>query len=424
MPNSLTAWLNDISVDARKMQNIGVAANLMAQFQAIAGEADGKGWLVSNPVGTAHLAATAGLGVVESYWTNGARINRPSSVQLLSNGDFIVGNINGIAQYDSNWNFIKNIISSTLSGQVTDMALDEANNRVYTCNSAEQLLHAFDLTTGALVWTFGTKYAPGNPQAGLLYTPRGIDTLSSGNILVSCQNSQGVNTANRGIICEISAAGVYVATRIESPSGNQPWNMSVLRPGKIRLDGLKQRLYVIQMYNDTIPVFDVANWSYATLYDRPSNLPVGGLHPSALHVSADHNELIVYGDGPKMIAAIDITTHQLKWFSGSAYWDDNVNAINRTGDLWSVQDIIEASPGKYLCSDYGNNRLTVVSNIQTFNIQYDLQVPVGWRVVQSALPQGYAHTADNAIADTYTVLLGDAAKAAPLYIPIEKIPAQ
>jgi len=428
MPNALLSWLNDIAADPRRLAQSGISTQLMAEFQALAGEIDGRGWVQVAPVGTAHLSATDGLGVMASYWID-YKIRSPQAVVPDGTGGYLVASLySGVAKYDSNWAFRGYFATLTQAPSPNDIAIDIANNRVYVINRWHMTLQAYDLATGAIVWTFGTSGQRGSPWQGLLWEPQGVAVLSNGNVLVS-DIATGQNAGGAGVVAEIDAAtGALVAERLISKDRFfEPWVGNIDRPGRVRVFTVGGRELVFVGFAtdaaDCIVAFDPANgWAMDTIYERPQNLPAGRMIPAGFYVSADHNELVVFADGPKMLGGIDISTHQLKWIAGRAFWDDNANALNRVGDMWGGRDVIELAPGKYLVADDGNQRLMVLPNTSTYDVQYapTTPIPAGWRYVQAALPAGYQPGAGPNGEDIYTAPLGDAPAAGPIVMPIER----
>jgi len=165
---ALVDFFADLDANAAakaKLQGIGAAQFASLKLQAA--DADmARGFVVANPVGTAHLTAADGVGVVHSYYTDGGLIVMPSALRKTSNGEVWVASETAsaaiaLARFDANFSFLGYWGRSAAADGLyltRDFALDEVNRRIYTVGN-NHVLRAFDLDTQAMLWQFGTHNA-------------------------------------------------------------------------------------------------------------------------------------------------------------------------------------------------------------------------------------------------------------------------
>jgi|UPI0003764F58 hypothetical protein len=423
---ALVDFFADLDANAAakaKLQGIGAAQFASLKLQAA--DADmARGFVVANPVGTAHLTAADGVGVVHSYYTDGGLIVMPSALRKTSNGEVWVASETAsaaiaLARFDANFSFLGYWGRSAAADGLyltRDFALDEVNRRIYTVGN-NHVLRAFDLDTQAMLWQFGTHNAALNLPTGL-YTPSGVDMLPNGNIIVASWSGMAVGASGHGHLSEFDPAGALVATHAMNNGGvSEPWSGSIRNPDKVRVDALNNLIYVSLYYDDMIAVYDATSFAYVACYTKPAGIAAGNLLPRGFYVSQDHNQLVIGASSPRLLAALGVDNHDLAWIAGHAVYDAGAQAFNRPNELWGCRDVLELSPGHYLVADDGNNRLTVISNNNTHIIPYDTAalIPAGWQLALAAMPTGYDPTNH-----TMTVPLANAATAGALYLPIER----
>lgn len=378
-------------------------------------------WIEAVPANNDHQTLRGQIGVVVSGYREGT-VDRPRGLRNVGGEFWVVNDRLPVGRFDANWSYLGEwgrygdpSDDPDNNRYLYDIAVDEAGGRVYVVG--ENRVRCFDLDAATHIWTWGDGTA-GNFADGRLSSPVSCELLPNGNLAVAVQYGRGAiggqNGIYNGYVVEFDASsGNPVACRLMKRTNGAPWRGEVSEPVRIRLLG--GRLYVSCYNTHLVGVFDPDTWDHIETFARPAGFDVQSVNPRGLCLNDAGDTLVVAANGPKVLVAMGLADHDYKWHSGEAGWDDRTAAENQPGELYDIYDILPIGGGRYAVVDSGNNRISVLPEFNYHPVPYQYTVPAGYRLVESALPEGFDPAAGHRL-----VRIKDLDKVGPLYLACER----
>jgi len=398
MSDLIRRFFDDFSSNDRALRAMGYSqgSQRLARLMDEANLDANHIWVKAEPIGTAHIDLSKKIGVAVSKYRDGT-VNGPTNIRKVGTEFWVCNYYSQISRFDENWSFLGywgrfgDAINTALYNSVRDIAVDEANDRVFIVMSNNNRVRCFSLSSADHIWSWGDgskgDYATNQPDF-----PCSCEVLPNGNLAVAVKNGRGTIGGQEGIyggyIAELDAeTGNPVACRLMKKTDGYPWQDEVSLPTQIRI--LNGRLYISNNDINLIGVFDPTTWDYIETFARPAGFDVQSVYPNGICLNDAGDQLVVAANSPKLVVALGLTDHDYKWHSGTAGWDDRVSAENKPGEFFSINGILPIGNGFYAVADMGNNRVSIVPEFNYFPVQYQFSVPPGYRLVKEQLPPGF-----------------------------------
>ena len=370
------------------------------------------------------------FGIVLSYQLHNNIINRPRFIKKVNNKWYIGGDYMPIKIFDDNWSYLGDIsarYASSSNGYYReyDMDIDFNNDIIYIACYNDHIVQAFRFSTGDYLFTIGTFRSAGDVSQGRLYYPRQVKVLSNGHVLVLSQRGRGLKdgqaaTAYYGHISEYDGTGNFINTKIQYEGTGNAWSGECYYPNYMKVYENEDDVFVCYYDRGYVARFDL-DFNYKTVYTAPSEMSdvIERATPKALLVDYDSNQLIVANESPDLVASVGLDSHDLNWYVGRTVWNDTRQQVNMIGAFYSIEDIIFYDDNKdsILVVDRGNNCLQVVPSYPKLPIEYNINIPNGYKIVDEQAQQFNYNVNNNVIEYSLDELCKIKEK---IFVPLEK----
>lgn len=424
--SAVQAFLNSIKENSQLKKALNLGEPMLDYLLQEASFDDHKSWVKAMPV-TPINELLKGFGTAVSAYRDGL-INRPSCIRIV-NGEFWIGSYSlPIARFDSNFSFLGYWIGHHKDPRnepdsynyVRSFAVDTENDRIFICMEWRHMVRAFRLSTGELLWQYGSTSA-GHLKDNQLYNPQDIELLPNGNVLITGYNGYGYDPdtdeegTGHGHVSEFSGlTGSLIKSRVMYKTNGNGWKHETSHPSRARIlaDG---RLYISSYNKHHMGVWNPETWEYIETYSKATGFDTDAIYPRGMTLSLDGTELVTVCNGPKMLVTIGVDDRDYKWHVGHSEWDDRKQGLHRIGAFQDIWDVIAIAPDKYLVADYGNQRIQIVPNGEKISIPYSVTIPDGFKVAWK--PSAY-----DLATNTLTLPYNEVQALEDIYLLLERTP--
>jgi len=315
------------------------------------------------------------------------KLNEPHDMTLNSDGRLFIASSNNskifIVDTVNNNEYVSTIGQNNIFNYPSDVAVDEANKKIYICNEGNEFIDVFDLDNNHLttiglqsvdenfifsdcrsvavgldgklyvadtgrhrIQVFNTDYTffatlgvtdeDGNDNTHFYY-PSGVAIDKNGNVFVADSSNDRIQIFDNNYN--------YLAT-IGDASGNDP-NYTFNNPIDVDFDTIGN-IYVCDMYNDRIQIYDS---SYGYVDTIESNIDCTLDTPQGITLDCDGN-IYISNTGKNKIDIFN---------SDNEYVDSICDGTSGNGNyqLNGSKGIDISSNGKIYVADSGNSRIQV-----------------------------------------------------------------
>jgi YVTN family beta-propeller protein len=323
----------------------------------------------SMPIGTGALAAgkatfaTAGLGsgihlISALYSGDGTFLTSTSSAlsQTINAATVSVG----VYSFQSTLGVTDNAGSDNahfhnpLAG-----AVDPANNHLFVADSANQRIQVVDTTTLQVVATIGVPGVAGADNTHFnLPGNMGFDTVT-GRLFVADTGNQRVQIFDGQTFAFMGTVGAAGVTGADNNHFDSPVSA--------RLNALTRQLYVADLGNSRVQVFDADTLGYITTLGTAGTSGTDNAHfnqPNDIDYNISTNQIMVSDGGNARVQMFDATSFAYNMTLGGA------NSADPTGNsTFALPDSVTFDPvsNLVLVADAGTNARVQVFDGMSFN---------------------------------------------------------
>jgi len=382
-------FLELLSKDPSSLRRIQLTRDMVELL--IKADQQDRGFAVAKIEDVPKLSAFAVSGIVDGT------VRRPTRIKKIGNEFWISSVYQKIAKFDENWSFLGWVGKwgePFSSGNPTDryayvhsFDVDLSNDRIAICMQWRQCVSVFRLSTFEHLYTIGDGNA-GHVADGRLWSPTDVLWVD-GNLIVVSFNGYGDGGTNHGHVSVYDGEnGQFIKTLLADKGNRYPWFLECHNP--VRAFITPDRKLFISYYSDHLvaefSLADDLSISYETSYFKPNGIDAGAIYPRGIYVT--DTLLYITLQGPKKIAILDRSTHDLVGVYGFARWEDRKSDVYSLGAVWDVWDVFPYSEDVLIVADYGNNRVGHVPTYWELEASFtlDRQIPEEAKVLASLIP--------------------------------------